>query len=98
MSIGKSTLPPQKESTKIIYPCSNGGSKAPGHGRTTAFWPSAALHRMVYRAQHLPAGSGKRLPSLPSIPPSLAEGKHGSATDLFPAGVPSFITLPSGLR
>ena len=65
--------------------------------------------RWVYRGERSFKKGDGRLPisynngvigatSPPSIPPSLAEGKHGFATDLFPASAPSFITLPSGLR
>jgi len=41
------TLTPQEESTNNIYLCHSGGSKPPIHGRTTAFWPSAASPRRV---------------------------------------------------
>ena len=49
------TLPPQKESTNNIYLCYNGGSKAPGNERTTAFWPSAASPCRVPLFHHPPA-------------------------------------------
>jgi len=70
------TLPPQKESTKIIYPCSNGGSEAPGHGRTTTFWPSAASPRRVREEAARLGREGESLPlSSPSRPGSVNQRK-----------------------
>ena len=70
------TLPPQKESTKNIYLCYNGGSKAPGHGRTTAFWPSAASPRRVREETARPGREGESLPfSSPSHPGSVNQSK-----------------------
>ena len=51
------TLPPQKESTNNIYLCYSGRSKAPSHGRTTAFWPSAGSPRRVRK--RLPGPDGR---------------------------------------
>ena len=70
------TLPPQKESTKNIYFCYNGGSKAPGHGRTIAFWPSAAPPRRVREEAARPGREGESLPlSSPSHPGSVHQSK-----------------------
>jgi len=70
------TLPPQKESRNNIYLCYSGGSKAPSHGRTTAFWPSAASPRRVREETARPGREGESLPlSSPSRPSSVNQSK-----------------------